>query len=74
MIKRTLKSTINRKNIEENILDILLKSEKPLSTAEIALKLDKSWHTIIRYCLDLEITGKIFKFSIGRISVWQVKK
>lgn len=74
MEKSTLKSAINRRKIEESILNALVKSEKPVSTAEIASKLDKSWHTIIRYCLDLQNKGKIFKFDIGRISVWQIKK
>ena len=73
MNKSTLKSTINSKNIEENILKILQESIKPLSTQEIAIKLDKSWHTVIRHCLDLEIKGKLFKFNMGRISAWQVK-
>lgn len=74
MKRGTLKSAINRKNIQESILAILSKSEKPLSTAELSSHLDKSWHTIIRYCLDLEIQGKVFKFSLGRISAWQIKR
>jgi len=77
MIKRVIKSaingTINGNNIKQSILDILSKSEKPLSTQEIAYQLNKSWHTIIRYCLDLQTEDKIFKFSLGRISAWQVK-
>lgn len=68
------KSAINGNNIEESILKVIEKSGKPLSTDEISQKLQKSWHTIIRYCLDLELKGKIFKFKIGRISAWQVKR
>jgi len=74
MDKSPIKSAINRTNIEKNILKTLSESDKPLSTQEIASVLGNSWHTIIRYCLDLEIRGKIFKFSIGRIYAWQVKK
>ena len=74
MNKSTLKRVINSKSIEENILKILNEADKPLSTQEIAVKLDKSWHTVIRHCLDLELKGKIFKFSMGRISAWQVKR
>lgn len=73
MFKRVLKSTINSKNIKQGILDSLSKSEKPLSTQEIASQLNKSWHTIIRYCLDLQTEERIFKFSLGRISAWQIK-
>ncbi len=74
MKRGTLKSAINRSNIEGGILAALTDSKKPLSTAEIASKLSRSWHTVIRYCLDLQNQGKIFKFEIGRISAWQVKK
>lgn len=74
MNKRALKSAVNRKSIEEGILKILNEADKPLSTQEIASQLDKSWHTIIRHCLDLEIKEKIYKFNMGRISAWQVKK
>lgn len=69
-----LKSTINRNNIKRSILKIIKNSEKPLSTAEIGFKLKKSWHTVIRYCLDLENEGRLIKFEIGRINAWQIKK
>jgi repressor of nif and glnA expression len=74
MNKSTIKSSINCKNIEELIFRILNESDKPLSTQEISIKIDKSWHTVIRHCLDLEIKGKIFKFKMGRVSAWQVKR
>jgi len=74
MAKGSIKSTINRTSIENKILKVLTESDKPLSTQEIASNLGNSWHTIIRYCLDLEIRDKIFKFSIGRIYAWQIKK
>lgn len=78
MVNKTLnstpKSTIKRKKIKESILKILGGSDKPLSTAEIGFLLKRSWHTIIRYCLDLENEQKLIKFEVGRISVWQLKK
>jgi len=70
--KSALKSTINRKNIKESILKIINNSGKPISTAEIAQNLNKSWHTIIRYCLDLENEGVLIKFEVGRINVWSL--
>ena len=72
MNKGTTKGAINRTNIESQILKVLKSSEKPLSTSEIAIKLNRSWHTIVRYCLDLELENKISKFAIGRISARQV--
>jgi len=72
--RSTFKSTINRSNIKESILKVVKHSEKPISTSEISQILNKSWHTIIRYCLDLENEGKLIKLEIGRINVWQIKK
>ncbi|MEK6917960.1 MAG: hypothetical protein AABW51_03355 [Nanoarchaeota archaeon] len=73
-LKSTVKSAINRAIIKEAIIKTIVGSEKPLSTEEIAKNLSKSWHTIIRYCLDLTNEDKLVKFEIGRISVWQIKK
>jgi repressor of nif and glnA expression len=72
VIKSAINSTING-SIKQSILDVLSKAEKPLSTQEIASKLERSWHTIIRYCLDLQTEDKISKFSLGRISAWSIK-
>ena len=74
MKKSTLKSAINRINIKKNILKVINEAEKPISTEEIARILGHSWHTIIRYCLDLQNENKLTKFEIGRINVWQIKK
>ena len=73
-IDSTKKSAINRKNIKESISKIIEEAGKPISTAEIAEKLNRSWHTIIRYCLDLENEDKLIKLEIGRINIWQIKK
>ncbi len=70
----TLKSTMNRNNIKDGILNTIHNSKKPLSTSEIGVILNRSWHTIIRYCLDLENEGKLIKFGVGRISIWQKNK
>ncbi len=70
----TTKSVNNRTIMKKNILNVLENSKKPLSTDEIAQLLNRSWHTIIRYCLDLENENQIIKFEIGRISAWQIKK
>jgi response regulator of citrate/malate metabolism len=70
----TSKSANSRTIMKDNILKVLENSKKPLSTDEIAQILNRSWHTIIRYCLDLENESQILKFEIGRISAWQIKK
>ncbi len=72
-IKSMSKSTINRTNIENKILELIKHSSKPISTSEIANSLSLSWHTAIRYCLNLENKGKLSKIEIGRILIWQMK-
>jgi repressor of nif and glnA expression len=74
MKKRTIKSAINRSNIKASILKVINEAGKPISTEEIAIILGNSWHTIIRYCLDLQNEEKLTKFEVGRINVWQIKK
>ena len=69
-----LKSTINRSNIKRDILKVIKEAGKPISTAEIAKILDKNWHTIIRYCLDLENERKLTKIEVGRINIWYIRK
>ena len=73
-LKGTLKSAINRRKIENDILNVLKKSGTPLSTADIAKELGKTWHTIIRHCLMLEMDNKVTKITVGRLSIWMVKK
>ena len=74
IIESTNKSAINRINIKKSVFNVINGSEKPISTSEIANILKRSWHTIIRYCLDLENESKITKFEIGRMNIWQIKK
>ena len=73
-MKSTLKSTINRKRIEEKILEFLKESTQPVSTTDIASELGISWHTVIRHCLNLELEEKVSKFTVGRISMWIIER
>ena len=72
--KSTKKSAINRINMREGIFNVIRESGKPISTSEIADILKRSWHTVIRYCLDLENEGKIIKFEVGRMNIWQIRR
>ncbi len=69
-----MKGAINRSKIKDSIMNALSHAERPFSTDEIASELKISWHTAIRHCLDLEISGKLTKFVIGRVSAWQIKR
>lgn len=67
----------NRKKedeFKEQILNFLSKNEVPKATQEIASELDKPWHSIQTRCLQLQISGKVLGFRVGRINLWQIKK
>jgi Mn-dependent DtxR family transcriptional regulator len=70
----TSKSTIKRQNIFASIIDAVKKSELPISTTDISNKINKSWHTVDRHCLKLQIDGKITGFKIGNMNLWAMKK
>ena len=49
-------------------------SPRPVSTREIAFKVNLSWHTADRHCLKLKILSKIDSFTIGKSTAWYLKK
>ena len=60
--------------IQKKIIRILLKEERPLSTRELAMKFDISWHTVQQYCLELLASGKLERLRIGTTHAWMLKK
>ena len=58
---------------KESIEHELKGSENPLSTSDLALRLNKAWHTIDRACLMLRIDGKIDGFKAGKMNLWRMK-
>lgn len=75
MVVSTKISTVVRKKeaLKKNILKILGSSKNPLSTSDLAVKLEKAWHTIDRACLMLQIDGKVDGFKVGKMNLWRVK-
>ena len=83
MKKGVIKDTTHRKRgntrgvkedkVKKDILDLLSRSEKPVSTQDIAQDLEKPWHSIQTRCLMLQIEGKVIGFRVGRINLWQFK-
>ena len=60
--------------IQKKILEVLSKSENPMSTRDIGLKIDRAWHSAQGHCLRLQLAGKINGFSVGNMNLWMVKK
>ena len=58
---------------KEEILIQLKGSPNPLSTSDLALRLNKAWHTIDRACLMLRIEDKIDGFKAGKMNLWRMK-
>lgn len=59
--------------IEKKILETLNKSENPMSTRDIGIKIGLAWHSIQNHCLVLQLKGKINGFKVGNMNLW-VKK
>jgi hypothetical protein len=62
-----------KRDFEEKIIFYLKESKNPLSTSDLAGKLDKAWHTIDRGCLMLQIEGKLEGFKVGKMNLWRLK-
>lgn len=61
------------KGIDNDIVTFLKKQVHPVSTREISVSLQLSWHTAINHCLRLQILGKIEGYKIANLNVWSVK-
>jgi hypothetical protein len=49
-------------------------SPRPISTRDISLQLKIAWHTADRYCLKLQLKGKLGAFTIGKATAWYLEK
>lgn len=67
--------TINvGKSIDGDIINVLRKNKHPVSTREIALKIDRAWHSVNTHCLKLQLKGRIHGFRAGGVNLWEIKK
>lgn len=60
------------KKIETDILSILKKSQHPISTRELSLRVKRSWHSVNTQCLKLQIKGKVQGYRVSNINLWQL--
>gem|GEM_PF-1064663 len=60
--------------IQKRILEVLSKSEIPMSTRDIGLKICRAWHSVQGHCLRMQIAGKINGFRVGNMNLWVIKK
>ena len=60
--------------IDRDILKVLAKSKRPVSTRDICLKIGRAWHSVQTHCLRLQLTDKINGYRISNINVWEIKK
>lgn len=61
-------------DIEKKILEIIKKSDRPVSTRELCLKIGRAWHSVNTHCLKLQLAGKISGFKVGNMNLWLIKK
>ena len=60
--------------IDRDILKILSSSERPVSTRDIGVKIDRAWHSVMNHCLRLQLKGRINGYKISNMNVWELKR
>jgi hypothetical protein len=73
-IEGTSKRSTTQLNIRSNIMKIVEKSQRPVSTQEIGDQIDRAWHSIQMHCLKLQLEGKIDGFRVGNMNLWTKTK
>ena len=67
--------SLTKKDIDIVILKYIKEHfPRPVSTREISENLKIAWHTADRYCLKLQLQGKIAAFTIGKATAWYITK
>ena len=69
----TIKAKLGKK-IDDEILATLKSSQNPLSTRDLALKINRAWHSVQTHCLKMQLKGAIQGFNVTNINVWMLKK
>ena len=59
--------------IDQEILNTLKSSKNPISTRDLALKINRAWYSVQTHCLRLQIDDKIEGFKVTNINVWKLK-
>ncbi|HLC50741.1 MAG TPA: hypothetical protein VJI97_04930 [Candidatus Nanoarchaeia archaeon] len=57
-------------SIHTNVLNLIINSDKPVSTLEICARINRAWHSVQNHCLKLQIEGKITGFKVGNMNLW----
>jgi hypothetical protein len=60
--------------IQKKILEVLAKSENPVSTRDLGIKINRAWHSVQGHCLRLQVAGKLHGFKVGNMNLWVIKK
>jgi DNA-binding transcriptional regulator YhcF (GntR family) len=60
--------------VQELLLERIEKEEYPISTRQLALALQLSWHTVQEYCLKLQLKKKIHGFRTAGSYLWTKKE
>ncbi|MFH1682492.1 MAG: hypothetical protein ABIA37_01725 [Candidatus Woesearchaeota archaeon] len=59
-----------KRELDQDIFRLIKNSPRPISTLEIAHKLNIAWHTADRHCLKLQLKKQVDFFTIGKATAW----
>ena len=60
--------------IQRDILKYMKDQRRPVSTREIAISIDRAWHSVQNHCLRLQLVGDINGFRVGNMNLWELRK
>lgn len=60
--------------IQQDILKYMQLQRRPVSTREIAISINRAWHSIQNHCLRLQIAGEINGFRVGNMNLWELRR
>ena len=63
----------NNKKLDRDILKLIEKSGKVVTTTEIAEKIDVSWNTAEKHLLELTLDNKLLRLKKAGVNLWVLK-
>jgi Mn-dependent DtxR family transcriptional regulator len=61
---------VRSKDLGKEVLGILKRSKRPVSTTDIASQLNVSWHSVQVRCLKLQLDSLVIGFRVGKMNLW----
>jgi ATP-dependent Clp protease ATP-binding subunit ClpA len=62
------------RSVQGQVLALIKSTDSPISTRQLAIKLNVSWHTVQHYCFELLLKNEIDRLRVGTTHAWHKVK